>query len=95
MKKKFLSVLLASALVAALLAGCGSKTQTNDSNTDNTKTEQTQNDTAATDETGTDQADTGKVETKTKIANNTLNYKGELEIMHFSTSEEAEGNGGL
>ena len=94
MKKKFLSVLLASALVAALLAGCGSKTQTNDSNTDNTKTEQTQNDTAATDETGTDQADTGKVETKTKIANNTLNYKGELEIMHFSTSEEAEGNGG-
>lgn len=30
----------------------------------------------------------------TPVAANTLAYKGELEIMHFSTSEESEGNGG-
>ena len=30
----------------------------------------------------------------TPVAANELAYKGELEIMHFSTSEEAEGNGG-
>ncbi|HNW86077.1 MAG TPA: extracellular solute-binding protein [Candidatus Limiplasma sp.] len=30
----------------------------------------------------------------TPVAASTLAYKGELEIMHFSTSEESEGNGG-
>ena len=30
----------------------------------------------------------------TDVAANELAYKGELEIMHFSTSEESEGNGG-
>lgn len=30
----------------------------------------------------------------TDVAVNDLAYKGELEIMHYSTSEEAEGNGG-
>ena len=30
----------------------------------------------------------------TPVASTELSYKGELEIMHFSTSEEAEGNGG-
>ena len=30
----------------------------------------------------------------TPVAANELAYKGELEIMHFSTSEESEGNGG-
>ena len=30
----------------------------------------------------------------TPVASTELAYKGELEIMHFSTSEESEGNGG-
>ena len=30
----------------------------------------------------------------TDVAANELDYKGELEIMHYSTSEESEGNGG-
>ena len=30
----------------------------------------------------------------TEVAANELAYKGELEIMHYSTSEESEGNGG-
>lgn len=30
----------------------------------------------------------------TDVAANELAYKGELEIMHYSTSEESEGNGG-
>ena len=30
----------------------------------------------------------------TDVAANDLAYKGELEIMHYSTSEESEGNGG-
>ncbi len=51
MKKKFLSVLLASALVAAMLTGCGSKTPANEGNTSTTDTTQTQGETA-TDETG-------------------------------------------
>ena len=31
----------------------------------------------------------------TDVAANDLAYKGELEIMHYSTSEESEGNGGF
>ena len=88
MKKKFLSVLLASALVAAMLTGCGSKTPANEGNTSTTDTTQTQGETA-TDETGA-----GNATTKTNVAQTNLAYKGELELMHFSTSEESEGNGG-
>ena len=34
------------------------------------------------------------VSAATDVANNDLAYKGDLEIMHYSTSEESEGNGG-
>ena len=34
------------------------------------------------------------VSAATDVAQNDLAYKGELEIMHYSTSEESEGNGG-
>ena len=34
------------------------------------------------------------VSAATEVAKNDLAYKGELEIMHYSTSEESEGNGG-
>lgn len=34
------------------------------------------------------------VSAATEVANNDLAYAGDLEIMHYSTSEESEGNGG-
>lgn len=34
------------------------------------------------------------VSAATEVANNELAYTGDLEIMHYSTSEESEGNGG-
>lgn len=34
------------------------------------------------------------VSAATEVANNDLAYTGDLEIMHYSTSEESEGNGG-
>ena len=34
------------------------------------------------------------VSAATPVANNDLAYKGDINLMHFSTSEEAEGNGG-
>lgn len=66
MKKKLLSVLLSTAMVASLLVGCGSKESTVNPTTDETKTEETATDETATDETATDEAvtvaeDTGKV----------------------------------
>ncbi|MGB8455170.1 MAG: extracellular solute-binding protein [Anaerocolumna sp.] len=92
MKKKFLSVLLATAMAATMLTGCGSKTPASDGNNttetaDNTQT-QTQ-DAATADNTGA-----GDAATKTDVAQTNLAYKGELELMHYSTSEESEGNGG-
>ncbi len=91
MKKKFLSVLLATALVATMLTACGSKKPASDGNntaetTDNTQTQ----DAATTDNTGAGDGAT----TKTDVAKTNLTYKGELELMHFSTSEESQGNGG-
>lgn len=62
MKKRFLSTLLASVLVAAALTACNGGTE------------------------GTTKEPDGN--------GDGLAYKGELEIMHFSTSEESEGNGG-
>lgn len=78
MKKKLLSVLLTVAVTASLLGGCGSKKD------DTTTTTPTPTEAAATDEaTATPTADaTG------------LAYKGDLSLMHFSTSEESQGNGG-
>ncbi len=71
MKRKLLSVLLATAMVATLMVGCG-KTETETTETETTETE------------------TEVAETETEAAG----YAGELSIMHFSTSEESQGNGG-
>lgn len=69
MKRKVISVLLATTMLASLLAGCGGATET----------------------TG-DSATTA--DTTVKADASDAGYKGELEIMHFSTSEESQGNGG-
>jgi raffinose/stachyose/melibiose transport system substrate-binding protein len=75
MKRKLLSVLLATAMVATLMVGCG-----------NTETETT--------ETETTETETEVVETETETETEAAGYAGELSIMHFSTSEESQGNGG-
>ncbi len=89
MKKKLLSVLLTAVLAAALLTGCGEKTAA----PGNSTVDETQG-TAAQENTGDSTGSTDTAATKTNIAKTDLAYKGELEIMHFSTSEESEGNGG-
>lgn len=84
MKKKIVSVLLCVSMVATMAAGCGSSgddtTTTGDSNAAGTTTESDSTDDAAADDT----AD----------AAGSLAYTGDLEIMHFSTEEESQGNGG-
>ena len=82
MKKKLLSVLLTTAMVATL-AGCGSSDDAADTS-DSTTPEATEVPAAddGADAATDDGADAG------------LAYTGEINFMHFSTSEESEGNGG-
>ncbi len=78
MKKKILSLLLVTTMVVTLSA-CGNKTNGNNAATQSPDTTETQ----PTD----DAAATGDAGTD-------LAFKGDLSVMHFSTSEESEGNGG-
>lgn len=88
MKKKFLSVLLATVMVATLLSGCGKKEPADKATDTGAKTEETKKD----ETTNNDKAkDDGKT---TEEKTDGLAYSGELELMHFSTSEESQGNGG-
>ncbi len=89
MKKKFFSVLLATVLVSAMVTGCGSKNPSGGNTAETTDNTQTQ-DAATTENTGAG----GAASTQTGVAETALAYKGELELMHFSTSEESQGNGG-
>lgn len=82
MKKKVLSILLAAAMTATLFAGCGAK----ETNTDTPSVEAE----PAADSVGDKQEDADAP----APAADGLAYAGTLELMHFSTSEEAEGNGG-
>ncbi len=86
MKKKIVSVVLSSAMVAAVLAGCGS------SSTDTATTEAP----AATEEASTEEATEEVAEEPAEEADDAegLAYTGEINLMHYSTSEESEGNGG-
>lgn len=77
MKKKLLTALLSVSMIAGLLSGCGS----------------TENEvqTPAEAETSTDEE---QQETESETAqSDEITYAGELEIMHYSTSEEAEASG--
>jgi len=77
MKKKFVSVLMATVMVAVMFTGCGKSASTDTT----TKVEEDAN--------VTETEDTEEEKTADGDA-----YKGELEIMHFSTTEEAETDGG-
>lgn len=83
MKKRLLSVLLSTAMVLTILTGCGGSAETTE--------------TASTEESAPAEKTEAVEETKeetTEAAEGDLAYKGEITYMHFSTSEEAEGNGG-
>lgn len=87
MKKKMLGLLLSAAMVTTMLAGCG----------DTAATEAPASQPAS--EAPASEPAEAKAETPadTQAAEEDgtgLAYKGELEIMHYSTSEESEGNGG-
>ncbi len=88
MKKKLLSVLLSLAMVTALLAGCGSKDKEDDKVT-STDPEPTKAVTETKDDETADPTTAPEVTDAEGLA-----YEGELEIMHFSTEEESQGNGG-
>ena len=83
MKKKLLSVLLASAMVATMLTGCGGTTDPATSAKEETKQEESKKEEKKEESKEESQAD-----------GSALEYSGTLELMHFSTSEESEGNGG-
>ncbi len=88
MKKKVLSVLLASTMLAGVLAGCGSS-----SSGDSSAPAET---TAAADEsTETAAEETSEAaQEETESTGDALAYTGSISLMHYSTSEESEGNGG-
>lgn len=73
MKKRLLSILLATFVLGGALTAC---TGNSDGTTDGSK------------------SDSSKQTEDTDSSGDGLVYKGDLEIMHFSTSEESEGNGG-
>lgn len=80
MSKKIVSMLLIAAMGMTMLVGCGGSGAADTSSTagDTTSPETTQS---------TESADTAN-------ASSGVTYSGDLSIMHFSTSEESQGNGG-
>lgn len=84
MKKKLLSVILSTAMVATLLAGCGSAAAPAEEAPAATE--------APAEEAPAEEAEEAPAEEAAPAEG--LAYTGDLNLMHFSTSEESEGNGG-
>ncbi len=85
-RSKVLSILLATAMAGSMLAGCGGSSSGSGSNTSSESSESS--------ESG---SDTGALKDDSALAegnDNELAYTGELSLMHYSTSEESQGNGG-
>ncbi|MDE5679604.1 MAG: ABC transporter substrate-binding protein [Lachnospiraceae bacterium] len=87
MKKKVLSIFLTVAMAATLLTACGDKEANNGGN--ESTPAPTTDSTPAPDNNGGGEENNGGGE-----ESNGLAYAGTLELMHFSTSEESQGNGG-
>lgn len=79
MKKKLLGIMLSTVLAAGLLTGCGDKGDTQTTGGSSAGTTEVQ------------QPESSKADEGSQTASA---YTGTLEIMHYSTSEESQGNGG-
>ncbi|WP_130837589.1 extracellular solute-binding protein [Lachnoclostridium sp. Marseille-P6806] len=84
MNKKLLASVLSVAMAASVLAGCGSGTASTAAPAADTAEEDAADETADEEETQTEEAEDAAA----------LAYAGEINLMHYSTSEESEGNGG-
>lgn len=81
--RKLICLLMSAALLAGSLTGCGAAgTQGTSSGEASQPAQESEAQDASQESGGT--ADTGSE----------ISYKGELSLMHYSTSEESEGNGG-
>ena len=83
-RSKVLSILLATAMAGSMLAGCGGSSS--DGGSDSS---------AESRESG--ESSTGALKDDAALAegnDNELAYTGEISLMHYSTSEESQGNGG-
>lgn len=83
-RKVMMSLMVSAAMVSGLLTGCGSSAEQAATEAAPAATEAEQAATEAAPAAESEAAEAG----------NTLAYEGELTLMHFSTSEESEGNGG-
>lgn len=92
MKKKVLSVLLAATVTAGILAGCSSS-DSSDGVADTSESEAQTEDAESAEEEGSDDAAEASDAADTSDAAE-LAYTGPISLMHYSTSEESQGNGG-
>ncbi len=90
MKKKLVSILLATAMVATL-AGCGGGEP---AATETPAAEEPAAEAPAAEEPAAEEPAAEAPEAEAPAADGELAYSGNISIMHFSTSEESEGNGG-
>ncbi len=88
MKKKVLSVLLASTMLAGILAGCGSSGSSDSSASEETAAAE------ETTEAAAEETSEAASEETSEASGDALAYTGTISLMHYSTSEESEGNGG-
>lgn len=86
MKRKLFSAILVSAMMASMFTGCGSTNTSTNASEPSTETTEKKEETAASPE--------ASPEASAEAASDETAYKGDLNVMHFSTSEEAQGNGG-
>ncbi|HAV00169.1 MAG TPA: ABC transporter substrate-binding protein [Lachnospiraceae bacterium] len=106
MKKKLLATLLTASMVASLLVGCGGAGDVElpaeaPAAEAEAEPEEAEEPAAEEAEAPAEEEAAGELVVEglkgpisTEGATNELAYKGEISYMHFSTSEEADGNGG-
>lgn len=89
MKRKLLGILLSIAMISSVMTGCGAAEDTATDSKDEAAAES-----ASEEDASEEDASAGNTTDETAKGSDEITYKGDLEIMHYSTSEEAEGNGG-
>ena len=94
MRKKVIGILLSTVMAVTLLAGCSSSSSSDDSSSDEAVEEEAEEEEAAEEEEEAVEEEAEAAEEEAEEESSGLAYTGELTIMHYSTSEEAEGNGG-